>query len=415
MQHTPERNQPTSPISDTGSSCSRISAASSTSQDLVMDRIAQLTNLVERGIVKKADLVPMISAIYQGCRQDNFHTPTKTSPSDTVGKILQRGNANYRTPASPETCKIRRWIEVPIQRRFELQAATVDSPLWGKVPPRRLNKNLFTRSCESPLEEIYLNHAKSLAKVPSEKVMHVIRWKVRKMRGNLVKKGVAVDGNYYDDGFDWERAAGQATQQLTVRPVPSRGYVHLSTVKKEPSDTSPSLSTCSKPAKKRPQTFDLTGSERSAFNKKPPPSSIDKRKCGKCGKMDLPFPRSIDWDKKRDAVPYCRSCYEILTNECETLAAVPKASAKRKVTNKKKVDTKKKPEVKNTRKKKRKSDTKDDSSNNKKVYLLCLSFFSYRCFSTPSCFLKLSLLFLNVVSPHRQKNRRVSTKVSKWG
>ena len=129
MQHTPEHNQPSSPISDTGSNCSTISSASTaSSQDVVMNRIAQLTKLVDRGIVKKADLAPMISAIYLG-RQNNYSTPTKTSPSDTVGEMLQRGNVSYRTPASPETCRIRRWIEVPIRRRFELQAATVDSPL----------------------------------------------------------------------------------------------------------------------------------------------------------------------------------------------------------------------------------------------------------------------------------------------
>ena len=91
----------------------------------------------------------------------------------------------------------------------------------------------------------------------------------------------------------------------------------------------------------------------------------------------MPFPRSIDWAKKRDVVPYCHRCYEVLTNECETLAAVPKASAKRKATNnpnKKKVNTKKKPEENNTRKKKRK---RNDSSTNKKVSLLvvCVCYF----------------------------------------
>ena len=326
MQSTPNTLLKSFQMFDTGSDCSIPSSASNEAQDVVMNRIAQLTKLVESGIMKKADLAPMISAIYLGCRQvgDNYNTPKKPSPSDKVGTILQRGNVSYRTPASPETCKIRHWIEVPIpiQRRFELHAATVDSPLWGKVPPKRLNNELFTRACESPLEEIYLHNAKGLAKVPSEKVMHVVRWKLRKMRGNLVKKGVAVEGNYYDDGFDWESAAAKTPQRLTVRPVASRGYVHQRrTMKKEPEDTSPSLLT-------RAKTFDLTGNDRSAFQKTPQ-SSVDKKKCGKCGNIEVPFPRSIDWDTKSNAVPYCRRCYDVLTKECETLAAVSKGSEKK--------------------------------------------------------------------------------------
>ena len=72
--------------------------------------------------------------------------------------------------------------------RFEIQCANPKSKLWSSTPPRRLNEDLFNEAAEGPLEEIYDAHHTALKKIPSAKVLKVMRWKLRKHRANLVKK-----------------------------------------------------------------------------------------------------------------------------------------------------------------------------------------------------------------------------------
>lgn len=73
-------------------------------------------------------------------------------------------------------------------RRFEIQCGNPESSLWAKTPPRRLNEALFNAAAEDPLEEIYDAHHTALKKIPSEKVLKVMLWRLRKHRSNLVKQ-----------------------------------------------------------------------------------------------------------------------------------------------------------------------------------------------------------------------------------
>lgn len=90
-------------------------------------------------------------------------------PEDEVLKALD-SNTRYRESKSPETLMVRNIVEGPIIRRFKMQCATDDSPLWGSVPPRRLNKPLFNKAAASPLKEMFTRHASELANIPGEKV-----------------------------------------------------------------------------------------------------------------------------------------------------------------------------------------------------------------------------------------------------
>ena len=128
-------------------------------------------------------------------------------------------NKGYRNSKSPETLKIRRIVEAPMQRRYQRECCVDESPLWGEVAPRRLNVPLFNKSCKSPLEEIFTRFSKELKRIPGEKVVGVCKWKLRKMRGNLVGKKDPEYYDFQDDGFDFVAAA--STTRI-VRPTPRR-------------------------------------------------------------------------------------------------------------------------------------------------------------------------------------------------
>jgi len=95
------------------------SEAAGNQDDNVMHRINQLAKLVEQGLLKKSELTGMIKAIYLGTAGAGSPSPPKDSPA--------RRARRYRRPASPETVKVRRIIEDPIERRFQLQCVTVAS------------------------------------------------------------------------------------------------------------------------------------------------------------------------------------------------------------------------------------------------------------------------------------------------
>ena len=298
-------------------------------QDTIMQRINQLTKLVECGVLKKADMAPMMKAIYLGTTSTDVSPPSQ----DPVSKTVMGRGARYRRPASPETQKIRRIIEHPIERRFELQCATADSELFTSQPgsaQRRLNESLFSKAVEDPLENIYSNNAKELKRVPSEKVVHIIKWKVRKMRGNLVKKGVAKQGVYHDDGFDWEAAAETSPSRLVIRPMKERQYIQ---VKPKPLTTSTNLPLTKTPIDlSNPTLPHSTNGRESAF-------TVIKKKCGKCGKLSKPYPDHMNWSSNKAAIAYCQTCYQVFNKHCETLASAPKANEKKPKVSQKKTKT----------------------------------------------------------------------------
>lgn len=158
----------------------------------------------------------------------------------------------------------------------------------------RLNKDVFNRAVQSPLDEVYTNHAKALSKVPGEKVIHIAKWKVRKMRGNFVRKGVAVPGTYEDDGYDWGQASLRSmSSKIQVRSVPSRPGRFVR-VKREPSRPNRQTDI------RNHGTVDLTKSKSKSAFKRPAMMHADNdsssfkrmsavRRCGEeCGKSLLP-------------------------------------------------------------------------------------------------------------------------------
>ena len=189
--------------------------------DKVMQRIAQLSRMVEIGALKKEDLPGLIKAIYLGKANGNKTRPNKgrNNGSNSSRKWFPKKAKIYRRPATPETEHIRRLVEGPIERRFTIQAADERSPLWKPNPPRRLNEPLFQTACTSPLDEIYTQHALELKDIPSAKVVSVCKWKLRKMRANLLQRGLSEeDLQYWDDGYNWKRAIDNCNSRV-FRPV----------------------------------------------------------------------------------------------------------------------------------------------------------------------------------------------------
>ena len=300
-----------------------------------MGYIDKLTGLVNAGMIPKENLPALIAAMVSGTKSK---TETKVSKNPATRAIVH--SRKYRSPASPETVKIRQILNVPIQRRFGLQCATVDSVLWksdGLV--RRLNKDVFNRAIQSPLDEVYTNHAKELSKVAGEKVIYIAKWKVRKMRGNFVRKGVAVPGTHENDGYDWEQASLRSMpSMLQVRPVPSRPGRFVRVKRESPKDAPTA------PIDGQTDMFDLTKSNshsRSAFTR-PAIMRADNdvsfistvRRCGgKCGKSitsEDSFPKTVDWTHNVSTTPYCEKCFTDLGDKCEALSTQTGAVRKRK-------------------------------------------------------------------------------------
>ena len=349
------------------------SVQSAGTDDAVINRINQLKELVEIGVIKKVDLLPMIKAIYLGCSAGSSASSPAKSETKNITKVLQ-SSRSFRRAASPETCKIRQIVEGPIVRRFELQCAKPDSVLFGQVPPKRLREAVFNVACEEPLEQIYINNAKQLAKVPSSKVISVIKWKVRKMRGNLVKHGIAKQGLYHDDGFDWKAAAKMAPRKIKVEPTPRRQHVWTPRKRNiiELTSSDEDSSTEEDPAFAR--------SPKSAFSvppKTPSPRNVPadtKRKCGKCGLLSVPYPLDMDWTSNTSAVPYCKKCFTSLERQCDELTLKPKN-------------------------KRRKKSTVNTPTT--KVFTIMFDVFVvlsvlYRCFSTPPSCLLMKLCFIHL-------------------
>ena len=108
----------------------------------------------------------------------------RSRAGDIVEETLTESK-RYRESKSPDTLMIRRIITAPVVARFQMQCATPDSPLFGTVPPRRLNKALFNVAIRDPLERVFTRHAQRVA---GEKGLGICKWKVRKMRDNLKNK-----------------------------------------------------------------------------------------------------------------------------------------------------------------------------------------------------------------------------------
>ena len=297
--------------------------------DNVVGYIEKLTALVEQGLIAKDKLPALIAAVVSGNKK-----PSQKNNAASSAIVHSR---SYRKAASPETIKVRRILERPIKQRFGLQCATVDSVLFKDGLVRRLNKDLFNDALQDPLEEVYTTHAKELSKVPGEKVIHIAKWKVRKMRGNYVKKGVSVPGTYEDDGYDWEQASLRSMPgMIQVRPVPSRpGRFVRVRVKQEEQPTFPRRDIRSH--------IDLTTNRnRSAFSRPAmmhasndfttPVRKSGRRcggECGKCIKATESFPKTVDWEHNVSATPYCEKCFADLSNKCDALAAVNGAAKKK--------------------------------------------------------------------------------------
>ena len=295
--------------------------------DTVINRVNHLKHLVEQGVLKKSDLAPMIKAIYLGCSNTTSPSSPPERKHHSITKVLQNGSRSFRRAASPETARIRRIIEVPVTRRFEMQCATLNSPLFGATPPRRLNEELFNHACEDPLETVYTNNAKELAKVPASKVISIVKWKVRKMRGNLIKRGVAKeDGVFFDDGFDWDAATTNLSpKKICVRPVAKRQYVRLYQQKDPVQQQQKPIAISDDDSSDTPTEDEpfTPNANKSAFKPATPPplDTPSKRKCTKCGILSVPYPRDMDWTSNTSACSYCKDCFSELNDQCEQLAA----------------------------------------------------------------------------------------------
>ena len=227
---------------------------SSKAGDSATDQIKLLRDLCSQGLLAKKDLAAMIlkilskpteAATIQASSNQSKRKQDDVQASGFADEAL-RSKKKFRRTASPETCQIQKIIASPIERRFQIECAKTSSPLFGKVPPKRLREEVFEVACKSPLEEIYTNHAKELKNVASSKVMSIVKWKIRKMRANRTPAK-----HHIGDNFDFEAAAKKLDSKLFASNATTRRrnffyektrYAHQSSLNSFDSKTPPPLS-----------------------------------------------------------------------------------------------------------------------------------------------------------------------------
>ena len=166
--------------------------------------IKELKDLVEQGLLEKSELPALIKDLIKNSKATTKVVDLSTEKASPTSRPLEKdrmfhdkaekalkSTKKHRGRASPETLMIRRIIELAMIKRFRLQCALPDSPLFGRVAPRRLNEPLFNRACHSPLRSILQKNAEELSNIPAGKVVKNCKWKIRKMRGNLLGKDVS--------------------------------------------------------------------------------------------------------------------------------------------------------------------------------------------------------------------------------
>lgn len=94
----------------------------------VMGYIDNLTGLVTAGILPKEKLPVLIAAMVSGGGTEKKVSKKKNAVTNAMVNARK-----YRSPARPETVKVRQILNPSIKRRFGLQCATVDSVLWKKT------------------------------------------------------------------------------------------------------------------------------------------------------------------------------------------------------------------------------------------------------------------------------------------
>lgn len=188
-------------------------------------QIKLLRKMCSEGHIGKKDLAKMIMQILSRPVVTNATTSQKRPRDEDnhdarhleqAEKVL-RTTKRFRRAASPATVKIRKLIEGPIERRFQLECSKKNSVLFGSVPPRRLQEDIFQVACQSPLQEIYTSHAKELQDVASPKVMHIVKWKIRKMRANPMPAK-----HHVGDGYDFDAVARALESKLFNSPAERR-------------------------------------------------------------------------------------------------------------------------------------------------------------------------------------------------
>ena len=96
----------------------------------------------------------------------------------------------------------------PTRRRFFTQCVNPDSLLckhWSSSS-RGLNKVLFGRAAQDPMEEVYLRHPGPLYTVTGSKVLKAMKWRVTKDRNNWmgeIPKRELFSGTVSE--YDWEK------------------------------------------------------------------------------------------------------------------------------------------------------------------------------------------------------------------
>ena len=320
--------------------------------------------------------------------QPNFLTPKsepakkrarQPTPHD-INKEIDLATTNEPTPPSIRIKKrrlgrpchtlahLRKIAKDPTRARFFEQCTKPESLLWTVSPAghQLINKMLFCRAAQDPMNSIYVEYPGPTRSVPSAKMLSVIKWQVSKDRANWMgktPKRPMVFGKAKP--FDWEAEFKKLQRGVPVQKHKNLEVIDVDVEKdvavaviEEDSTTEEEVPVVRGKSVKRSKSID-----------------VDLLKaCFECGRtvwlghaMDMPdsmvmaCPLTTDWLKEVNADPYCATCWE---KEEEMLAKMteehkgigePKQPA-----NKPKTKTKKKPDNN-----KPKSNTKKKPDNNK--------------------------------------------------
>ena len=161
----------------------------------------------------------------------HFAPPPRPQKKPAPGFVRPPKKKGRPGRASPQTAKIRHLVKDSTRRRFFCECVKQDSVLWttNKTGKQVLNKLLFSRAAQDPMEECYRLNPGPLYSVTGSKLLNIIKWRVNKDRQNWLGKtpkrqvvfGPESPFNWEDNDaelkrLDYERW-GDAGEPLTTR------------------------------------------------------------------------------------------------------------------------------------------------------------------------------------------------------
>ena len=217
---------------------------------------------------------------------------------------------------SPLTTQIRTLARDCTRRRFFDECIKPDSLLWKKKKPTSkstMDKRLFRRAAQDPMDELYETYPGPLFKVSGKKLRQIIQWRVVKDRNNwcgkVPKRDLYIGAQSF---FDWEAHSAELEKTVLKRTLSGSSTVSLS-----------SSSTMSSSFPSSPSAFSPCVKKENKKKSDKEKKNEDKllSKCATCSvavwigrvadasrDIAIAYPLNSNWNS--NCQPYCEECWD---------------------------------------------------------------------------------------------------------